>query len=442
MRILFEQGIYDMRNKGNVALTQVAVSRLRKFWPQAAIEVITSTPQILQLFIPNALPIRSNGQPYSNRLTHTIPLPLLRLMLEAREEVWHRWPNLGRNLKALFRLKGNRNKPTTEAANSRPLNEERGDPTAFNQVAGRDLIVATGAQYMSDACRDDAFRVLDRMEVAHRLGIPTAMVGQGFGPFDDPELRARARSVLPQVDLIFARDRLSVQLLVDSLGVDSARVIFTGDDAIEMAYDARTQILGTVIGVSLRIAPYTQLTAEHIEIIRPVLHRAATTHNTALTAIPISHNILEQDDRVINQILNGARNALHSRWRFEPPREIIKIVGHCRIVVTGAFHTAVFALAQGIPAIGLAQSVMYSQKFQSLAEQFGPGCQVFFLDDPNLQCKLAKAIDAGWESAEQYKPQLLAAAVRQIGLGQGAYRRLYDLVESRKRETAMGNNPQ
>lgn len=434
MRILFDQGVYDLRNKGNVALTQVAIRRISKMWPQASLEVMTSAPQILRLYCPNALAISPDGQPYSGRLFQRIPLPILCLMLELREEVWHRWPTLGRDFKALLRLKGKHSKLTMEVVTSQQPSEERDSRSAFNQVNGRDLLVATGAQYMSDACRDDALRVLDRFEAANRLGIPTAMVGQGFGPFDDPKLRARVRDVLPLVDFIFIRDRLSAMPLLKSLGVDPNRVIFTGDDAIELAYEARTEKRGTAIGVSLRLAHYTQIGIKHIESLRLVLQRAATKYNATLIAIPISHSIHEQDDQVIHQVLKGQSKAAYTPWRFDAPKEIIKQISRCRIVVTGAFHPAVFALAQGIPAVGLAKSSMYVEKFQSLTDQFGSACQIIALDDPSLQDKLTRAIDTAWDSAEHCQAELLDVAVRQIALGQAAYRRLYDLVESRRQK--------
>lgn len=438
MRILFDQGVYDLRNKGNVALTQVAVRRVSRMWPQASLEVMTSAPQILRLYCPNANAASPEGQPYPQQLFRRIPLPILRLILEAREEVWHRRPTLGGDLNSLLRSKGNDNKPAMGATSPNQLPAEGDGLSAFDQVNGRNLLIATGAQYMSDACRDDALRVLDRLEAAHKLGIPTAMVGQGLGPFDDPELRARVCTVLPHVDLIFVRDRLSAPSLLDSLGVDPAQVIFTGDDAIELAYEARAQTRGTAIGISLRIAHYTQVGTKHIEILRLVLQRAALKYKAKSVAIPISHSIHEQDDQVIHQVLRGQGNVSYGRWRFDPPQEIVKTIGHCRIVVTGAFHTAVFALAQGIPAVGLARSSMYLGKFESLADQFGPACQIVALNDQNLQDKLARAIDTAWESAEECKPQLLAAAARQIELGQAAYRRLYELVESGKRKSAVG----
>jgi colanic acid/amylovoran biosynthesis protein len=126
-----------------------------------------------------------------------------------------------------------------------------------------------------------------------------------------------------------------------------------------------------------------------------------------------------------------------SHWRFETPLEIIKQIASCRLVVTGAFHTAVFALSQGIPAVGLAKSIMYIDKFKSLVDQFGSGCQVICIDTPDLSERLTNAIDEAWDSAEQVRPGLLEAAAWQIELGHAAYRRLYELVESRRQDSAM-----
>ncbi|MHC4692611.1 MAG: hypothetical protein ACYS67_07705, partial [Planctomycetota bacterium] len=41
MRILVENGSYNMRNQGDIAMLQVAVGRLHKLWPSALIEVPT-----------------------------------------------------------------------------------------------------------------------------------------------------------------------------------------------------------------------------------------------------------------------------------------------------------------------------------------------------------------------------------------------------------------
>lgn len=449
MRILFDQGVKGMRNKGNVALLQVAVARLNQMWPAASLEVLTDAPHLLRLYCPTARPVSPDDQydwtengALRDLIIRRMPRPILRLLFELREEIWRRWPVLGKGLTRMT-LKplpqGEVKHHNQEADLGREKDRENLEDmnTALETVEGADLFVATGAQYMSDACRDDALRVLDRLEAATQLGIPTAMLGQGLGPFEDQELRARIKAVFPLVNLIFIRDSRVAPPLLNSLGVDLARVIFTGDDAIELAYEARTTMQGSAIGVSLRIAPYTQVGLNHIEMVRPVLHQAAGKYRTKLIAIPISHSAHELDDRVIEQVLTGQNDAVYSRWKFDTPLELINKVGRCRLVVTGAFHPAVFALAQGIPAVGLAKSGMYIDKFMSLADQFGPGCQVVHLDDEHFQQKVTLAIDTAWESAEEIKPQLLEAAARHVELGRAAYQQIFELVESKDGEKAL-----
>ena len=116
-------------------------------------------------------------------------------------------------------------------------------------------------------------------------------------------------------------------------------------------------------------------------------------------------------------------------WRrFDWPLTMIKKVGRCRLVVTGAYHPAVFALSQGIPVVGLVKSQAYIDKFSALVDEFGPACHLLHLDDDQLQGKLATAIDTAWNSAEEVRPQLLQAALRQIEWGKIAYQHLHDLV--------------
>ena len=207
----------------------------------------------------------------------------------------------------------------------------------------------------------------------------------------------------------------------------------TSDDAIEMAYEARTTDWGTGIGINLRLSHYTEVGNHYIETVRPVLHQAARGFKATLISIPISQDIHEADSEVVRQIVNGYDHVDLSWRRYDTPQDLIKRVRRCRLVVTGAFHAAVFALAQGIPAIGLVKSDEYMIKFSGLRDEFGVGCQVIHLDDEQLHNKLTDAIDSAWASAEVVRPQLLDAAKRQITWGHAGYQRIYDLVASQNR---------
>lgn len=438
MRIIFDQVLYDMRNKGNVALLQVPVARLKKMWPTASLEVLTLSPHLLKLYCPTTIPVEPDGRDVwsknrtrYNFLHKMVPNPIWRSLFELREAIWRRkssltLSSLGSEPQLIIK------NPVLDKAVVDKLTDGINEGNDYpKMVAGADLFVATGAQYMSDACRDDALQVINRMEAAIACGIPTVMVGQGFGPMKDPILVERSRTVLPKIDLIFIREKVASPQLLASLGVDSSRISLTGDDAIELAYESRTRNLGRDIGVGLRIARYTELDSGHIGILRTVLQTAARKYGCKLMSIPISHSAHEMDDIVLQKILEGYPNVSKDWRRFNSPLQIIKQVGGCRLVVAGTFHATVFALAQGIPAIGLAKSVMYMDKFLGLIDLFGAGCQVVRLDDEALEQNLTHAIEFAWASAKQMRPILLEAAEEQIRSGKAAYQRIYDLVEYR-----------
>ena len=182
----------------------------------------------------------------------------------------------------------------------------------------------------------------------------------------------------------------------------------------------------------MRAMPSTMVNKEDIQILGPVIRRAASKYEAQLVGLPISRSVHERDDEITRQLLDGYGNIWMIRSKFPAPLEIIKNTQRCRLVIASTFHSAVFALAQGIPVICLAKSALYKSKFITLADLFNPGCSVILLDDKQLEEKLADTIDATWESAEQVRPKLLEAAARQIEWSDLAYQRLFEMVESQK----------
>lgn len=448
MKILLDQGIFDMRNIGQNALLQAAYERVHKLWPDAAIGITTIAPHLLKLYFPKAIPVSPDGQHAwhngigrFNKLRKAIPPYALRWLMESRESLWHRFPSLASNsgrdkIKSLLEISTTGHDPETNApAVASSIN--RADYTKV--VSGYDLMIATGSQYLTDIAREAGIAVLDRLETAIQIGIPTAMVGQGLGPIEDQELQQRARAVLPRVDLIFVRERLAAPELLASFGVDPEKVLITGDDAIELAYNARTSGIGSCIGVSLRVMPYTEVGNMQLSIIGKALREAGEKYQTKLVGLPISMSIHERDDRIIQSLFGDLRNFSMGRSIFPTPIDMIKRTQACRIVVAGTFHAALFALAQGIPAICLARAASYLNKLSGLADLFQPGCILVNLDDTNLPEHLSEAIDVAWGSADTWKPKLLEAAERQVQWGYQAYSRLLDLTVSGGRFENQGS---
>jgi colanic acid/amylovoran biosynthesis protein len=180
------------------------------------------------------------------------------------------------------------------------------------------------------------------------------------------------------------------------------------------------------------VVDYSEVDLNILKKIRTVMHDAARNHRASLIPIPIALHNRESDVRSIRQILAGYDDESDGGQNLTSPLQVIRQVGCCRVVVAGSYHAGVFALAQGIPVVGLAKSAYYVDKFLGLAAQFGAGCQVVFLDDGQVRSKLSDAIDLAWNSAERVRPHLLEAAKRQIESGWDAYRRVHELCMIRK----------
>ena len=91
-----------------------------------------------------------------------------------------------------------------------------------------------------------------------------------------------------------------------------------------------------------------------------------------MLALPISvSGVVESapDTAVAEELISGPWASGLGEEEPCDPRAIIKRIGRCRVVVTGSYHVAVFALSQGIPAICLANSEYYEIKFRGLADQ-------------------------------------------------------------------------
>ena len=410
VRVLIEPSDYVLRNSGDMVMLRTAVSRLVQKWPNALIQVLSDMPDALEVLCPEVTPLLSAGRQYwlqMVRVPERFPNMVQRYAPELVEFLWRR--KLGwQNRAGLAHLR-----------------------QFTNAVADADLVIATGMGGITDAFPEYATSLLETLELAVRCQRYVAMVGQGFGPLQTPGLVARARAVLPHIDFIGIReDRASLPLLL-SLGVASDRVMTTGDDSIEMVYRLRRDSLGEGLGVNLRIADYSGVDKSLLEPLRQVLMDTAQAHRVPMVALPISHVPGEADVEAIRYLMDVNADSFGDSSPTEVLDTVIQQVQKCRLVITGSYHAGVFALANGIPTIGLAKSTYYIDKFMGLSALFGPGCETVLLEKRDFAQHLKDAIERLWNAAERFKPLLLAKAVRQIELGHEAYNRIGAAVSSR-----------
>ncbi len=261
------------------------------------------------------------------------------------------------------------------------------------------------------------------------------MVGQGFGPITDPELTARCAKVLPRIDFIALRERRRGPELLASMGVGADRVLVTGDDAIELAHDVRTEVPGDGLGICLRIAGYSPVEQSVADTVGRVVREFAGDHRAPLVPLIIAE-YRNQDRRSTLPLVRDASDVVTPLPRYVSARQVAERVGRCRVLVTGAYHLAVFALSQGIPVVAVTSSEYYDDKFLGLADMFGQGLIHIRLDDPELADRLAAAVATSWSVAEDVRQPLRGRAREQIALSREGFDRVHALLEQPSPEHA------
>lgn len=382
MRVLIEPSGYKLGNIGDAAMLLASVERLRRLWPEAELAAVTRAPEALQSLCPGVEPLEAGARSQFLQLARSIPLPLL-----------------------------------LEQADDFPASVQR-FAVAFQQA---DLLLVSGAGGFTDAFRDQALTTLDLLDVAQCNGKPTVLVGQGLGPWEDPQLSARAREILPRASALFLRERRLAESLLRDIPADlGGRLRVTGDDALEMVYSARPDELGASIGVNLRLAAYSAVSDEAVEQVRTALRELSEGLQAPFLPAPVSHPPNSSDPAAIAALIGGDGGA-----SLTTPARLIEQIGRCRLVVTGSYHAAVFALAQGIPAIGMVASPYYEGKFKGLADLFGPSCVPLEVQQAGLLPEIGVEL---WERAAERRAALLDETRRQIEEGRAAYQAIPALI--------------
>jgi polysaccharide pyruvyl transferase WcaK-like protein len=441
MRIIVATGLNtgsaEYKNMGDVAMLQVAVARLLSLWPDARIEVLTESPANLARYCPGAKPLPRAGcecwvgdRVLLGRYHQFLPKWASLRLSGLKRSVGLQWPRL---LELLIRLR----------LSLRDGNGRCSDFQLFLEaLKNADLLVVCGSGGFADSCRDWNLSILGTMEAAMRRSIPVVMFGQGMGPLNDPIVLSRARDVFSGITLITLRGSRGGLPLLESIGVTPANALTTGDEAIELAYAARVKAPGHAVGINLRVAAYAHVKSDTIEKVALVLQEFARRRKTALLPIPIATHEHAQDHETIRQLLAGFDNESDGGLSLDTPLMSMKQTARCRMVVTGAYHGAVFALAQGIPVVCLSNSPYYLAKFQGLEDLFGLGCAVVMLSEPDWPGRLATALETAWNSAEAVRLPLLQSAARQIEESRGAYRRVKNLLDSSQTQPALSERTQ
>jgi colanic acid/amylovoran biosynthesis protein len=232
----------------------------------------------------------------------------------------------------------------------------------------------------------------------------------------DPRLRKRAADILPSVSLIAVRESTFSPGILKGLGVSEESIVTTGDDALATLGSAADNA-ADAIGVNVRVVDYAGTTSQDVEALSSVFGSLSATLGARLVPVPISTHPHEDDSARLEEL--GISGPVPG-----DPAGAIELARRCRVMVTGSYHAAVFALGQGIPAVCLAASPYYRLKFGGLRGMFGRWCEVVDSSAADASDRVRTLVERAYHAWPAPRRELVAAATLQVAAGGAAYKRL------------------
>jgi polysaccharide pyruvyl transferase WcaK-like protein len=389
MNILIDHGTMRFDNLGDIAMLQVCIDRLNQQWPGSRLRVLTYDAVEMRRHLDGIEPFE-------------IELPKRWLALRSI---------VPRNLPlGLGRLA---NRLEARAALTLPSEYRR---AVADGIGDADLYVHAGAGILADAFPSAAGRRLSTIGSAVERGIPTALFSQGIGPLRTPELKRKARGVLPRVDSIGVRDMGSHARLVDDLGVPPKRARLTGDDALSIGFQSRRDSLGLGLGVNVRVSSYSALRPADL---RWLASQLKGLMGDAGEFIPLA--IHRMDRGATGRLLSRIGDGSSQPWHDHRVPALVQVVGRCRLVITSSYHAAVLSLSQGVPAICLYRSPYYRAKFNGLCDLFPAACRRIDLGRPDDRARLAATAADLSDNASERRPRTLRAVEELITRSERTY---------------------
>lgn len=247
---------------------------------------------------------------------------------------------------------------------------------AINLIDTCDLVVFAGGPLMAIPPMADMLAIFQK---AARHNVPTLLAGCGVGPMGDKYYNQAIADLLASASARIYRDKQSL-LSAKSLGIDTSQDLVAEDPAMtwlknELNNSSRQEVInldGSRLLLGLRDWPYKQY-AHHLgekegqqikerfeaEVLAALTNVLNEHPDLEIIPFPMCTNHIGGDDRwFYHRLFRNAQN-LHDNINFDylkkelTPYEALDLFRSATSALTMRFHSLVFAVASGLPAVSL-----------------------------------------------------------------------------------------
>lgn len=226
-------------------------------------------------------------------------------------------------------------------------------------------------------------------DMAGKAGVPVLFVGHGIGPLTTASSRTTAARMLSNAEHVTVRAQSSRDLAIE-LGVDPDRVAVTGDWAVAMAIEDKHRAQAADAAQALfggSSVPFWVVSFHRRAMVEPRRMRLLASLLSGIVAhaeaagrrvlfVPNMTAGRYSDDRqtadLIMKHCSPAVRAKLSIWGTPGNPMLVKaVLARAEMVFTSRYHPLVFALDEGVPAVGISFDEYYDKKLEGAAALYG-----------------------------------------------------------------------
>lgn len=388
-----------LKNYGDLAIIKTCLERIERLFPYARIYASTENPALLNKMFPRILPISAR---------------VISFWIEKSYQKNNTFHYRKKNITPL------RN-PVRVI--QRIISGQ--DIKVFNRVfLSADLVVATGGGYLNDLFAQQAYDVLEIIDLANNQRKYTAIFSQGIGPINNRTLENKLMSVLPKVGLICVRDDKYSPVLLSKYRVNRDKILFTGDDGLLQSIGKDTN--GEGVGFNTRVSVYSGIKISQLnKLVRSAI-LFTRNKKTKIIPLPISEYEKESDSKSLQLLLSiMMKNQVESYP--EDLSGLLENIRKCRFTVSCSYHAALFSLANGIPVLAISNTLYYDYKFKSLSQIY-PGGVIVTGQNQLSKVDLKTYFSYLWNLSQDKRQEFIKISKKLIYKNRSAYKRLLTLT--------------
>ena len=283
---------------------------------------------------------------------------------------------------------------------------ERRNVDGLVDISGFALSDQWGAEKAAHRCRV--------VEAYKRRGKPVVLLPQSMGPFEDPEIAATSRRILTSSDLVWVRDRQSLDYVHRLVGrLPSVRT--APDITIGGPAERPLEPTGQVVMVpNARIVDHGAWTRD--EYLGGLIAAGEAAH-TAGRSLEVLLHTTERGDEELARVLGTELRC--PVVRDQHPAAMKGRLGAAELVIASRFHAVLGALSLGTPAVAIGWSHKYRELFVDFGvDDFGLAVTdramldstigALLRDSSTVRCRLADRVPVLRREVEMMWDQSLA----------------------------------